>query len=76
LPGLAGRNRFTAVVVGRPESSNGKVVWGQSTRSDTDRYAGGQPPGSLVGFGGQGHERRGREGVPKVSEENPEGVET
>jgi hypothetical protein len=63
-------------VDGRPGSSDGKVVWGQITRSDTDRYAGGQPPGSLVGFGDQGHERRGREGVPKVSGENPEGVET
>jgi hypothetical protein len=76
LPGLAGRSRRKVVVVGRPGSSNGQVVWGQSTRSDTDRYAGGQPPGSHAGFGGQGHERREREGVPKVSGEKPEGVET
>jgi hypothetical protein len=61
---------------GRPQSSHGKVVWGQSTRSDTDRYVRGQPPGSHAGFGGQGHERRGREGDPKVSEEKPEGAET
>lgn len=76
LPGLAGCSRRKVAVVSRPESSDGTVVWGQSTRSDTDRYAGGQPPGSLVGFGGQGHERREREGVPKVSGEKPEGVET
>jgi hypothetical protein len=61
---------------GRPGSSNGKAVWGQSAGSDTDRYAGYQPPGSHVGFGGQGNERRGREGALKVFEENPEGVET
>jgi hypothetical protein len=60
----------------RPRSSNGKAVWGQIAGSDADRDAGGQPPGSHVGFGGQGHERRGREGALKVSGEKPEGVET
>jgi len=33
-------------------------------------------PGSLVGFGREGHERREREGAPKVFEENPAGVKT
>ena len=61
---------------GRPESSNGNVLWGQSTRSDTDRYAVDQSPGSHAGFGDKGHEWRGREGVPKVFEGSPEGVET
>jgi hypothetical protein len=40
------------------------------------RHAVGQLPGSHAGFGGQGHERRGREGAPTVFGEKPEGVET
>jgi hypothetical protein len=33
-------------------------------------------PGSLVGFGREGHERRRREGVTKVFEEKPAEVKT
>jgi hypothetical protein len=44
-------------------------------RKEADRYAEGQPPGSHAGLGGRGHERRGREGVPQVSGEKPEGAE-
>jgi len=67
-------------------SSGGKVLQvaklGQESRSrdrttsaNTHRYAVDQPPLSLRGLVGQGHEWRGREDVAKVSAAEPEEAE-
>jgi len=75
VSGLAVTVRFG----GRPEQARElerEGSLGTEYQVEHRRYAVGQPPGSHAGFGGQGAERRGREGVPKVFEEKPEGVET
>jgi len=57
---------------GRPGSSNGKVLWGQSVRLGIDRHAVGQLPRSLVGFGGKVMSGGDVKASPRCSEKGPQ----
>jgi len=72
--GLAGCGALR-IAKGRPQSSNGGSFWRQKGRSNTGNTLK-ATVGVTRGIDRKGHERRGREGVAMVFEEEPAGVKT